>query len=98
MINLKIFSKKASTLIFLTFFIFVIRNTERISNEYEKYNYNPFKKAFYEVNQKHFRIEKKFQLIIERNYICKNNDKLQKCLNKTNKSYKKFGKRIIENN
>ena len=92
------FIKRALILIFISIFIFTLRNSIRINNENEKYNYNPFENAFYEINKKHLNIEKKFLNIIEKNEICKKSSDIEICLDDVNKISEKFGKKIIENN
>ena len=92
------FIKRALILIFISIFIFTLRNSIRINNENEKYNYNPFENAFYEINKKHLRIEKKLLNIIEKNEVCKKSSDIEICLDDVNKISEKFGKKIIENN
>lgn len=97
-IDISRFNKKALILVCLCFFIFFMRNVNRISNENLKYNYNPFQNAFYELNQKHFRIENKFKNILDKNKDCKNSGDFELCLGDIHKQSKKFNKIIIENN
>ena len=68
--------------------------------KHEKWVQNAFIvfQRFYEVNQKHLRIEKKFNNILEKNKFCKDNENIEKCLGKIHKKTSKFGKNIIENN
>jgi len=78
-------TKKITFLIFLSFFIFSFKNTDRILKEFDKYNYNPLINAHYyiDVNTYHFnkillKAEKKrdidgkkFYIVLDRNLINK---------------------------
>ena len=47
---------KVKLIIFLTIFVFLIRNGMRINDEISKYDYKPFTKTFYFIDNNHFRI------------------------------------------
>jgi len=59
-------------LIFLSFGIFVTKNLFRINNEMIKYDYHPFKNAYYHIPQDAFYFEKR---IFEINQMIKEKDK-----------------------
>ena len=78
-------NKKITFLIFLSFFIFSLKNIDRILKEFDKYNYNPLTNAHYyiDVNANHLnklllKAEKKrnidgkkFYIVLDRNLINK---------------------------
>ena len=64
--------KKILILIFLSFGIFVTKNLFRINNEMIKYDYHPFKNAYYHIPQDAFYFEKR---IFEINQMIKEKDK-----------------------
>tara|TARA_Y100000992_G_C21269667_1_gene495938 strand:- start:86 stop:1795 length:1710 start_codon:yes stop_codon:yes gene_type:complete len=96
-IQLNVFLKRAKIIVLITFIVFFGRNFDRINNEYNKYSFNPFKNSFYDTSEKNFRVEKKINKILERNMACKNEIDKNKCLEKINKSSKKFNFIVIEN-
>ncbi len=96
-IKSKDFFKKAIAIIIIVSFIFLLRNIVRINNEFEKYRYKPFQNVFYKVDEKHFRIQKKLEIILERNDFCNDNQNMNECLGEINKTSKIFGKTVIEN-
>ena len=63
---------KVFTLIFLTIIIFSTRNFSRIYDEMNKYNYNPILRPFFYIDEKHFRIQKHFDHLIQNYEICQN--------------------------
>lgn len=83
----KQFLKKVKILICISFFIFFLRNIDRISAEVRKYDYKPLKIPTYEVDKQHFRIDKKLKKIKANFNNCKFN--LENC--------KKLNKKLIEN-
>lgn len=92
--NIKI---KVFTLIFLTIIIFSIRNFSRIYDEMNKYNYNPILRPFFYIDDKHFRIQKRFDHLIKNYEICQNQTKNcnSEILEKIRKTY--FQKYIFIN-
>ncbi len=96
-IQLKKFLKRAKIIVLITFIVFFGRNFDRINDEYNKYSFNPFKNSFYDTNENNFRIENKIDKILKKNMICKNEMNVDECLEKINKSSKKFNFIIIEN-
>ena len=71
-IDIKKYSKILLVLVSLTIIIFLSRNTNRIINEVEQYNYKPIMQTYYFLNDGHFRIQKKMDQLIEQYYSCKN--------------------------
>ena len=79
--------KKITFLIFISFFIFSLKNIDRIIKEFNKYNYNPLINAHYYINddtydfnglllkaEKKRNIDgKKFYIVLDRNLIDKIN-------------------------
>ena len=57
-------------LILIIFSIFFIRNIFRINDEINKYSYKPVTETFYKVENKHFRIDKKFKALIKNFEMC----------------------------
>ncbi len=86
-----LFSKikpKLKFIILLTIVIFVTRNSLRIHDEMDKYNYKPLTETFYYVDQKHFRISNLFKDLIENFDNCKNEVNI--CDDKLSKKVKEF--------
>ncbi len=82
------FKKKIYFMIFLTIVIFLGRNTSRLINEYEIYNYNVFKNAHFKPTEKNFKIFNRIQNINKCNIqndlkICLNENIKVKFLNNT---------------
>ena len=82
------FKKKIYFMIFLTIVIFLGRNTSRLINEYEIYNYNVFKNAHFKSTEKNFKIFNRIQNINKCNIqndlkICLNENIKVKFLNNT---------------
>lgn len=69
-----LFQKKINYLILITLSIFLLRNVDRITNEYEKYSYNPFKDPYYVFNSHDFRVMKKIDILKEDIFCKKNNN------------------------
>tara|TARA_Y100000022_G_scaffold199724_1_gene212923 strand:+ start:75 stop:1727 length:1653 start_codon:yes stop_codon:yes gene_type:complete len=79
------FKKKITTLIFISFIIFIFKNMDRIFKEYEKYNYNPLINAHYFINNSTYHFNqlllkaekkrnndgKKFYIVLDKNLIKK---------------------------
>ena len=79
----KKFSFKISALIIFTIITFYYRNSDRLQNEHQKYNYSPFFNAYYFIDDNHFRVQKDFETIInfyknctKKKIICENNTSL----------------------
>ena len=87
-ISKSLFKKKIYFMIFLTIVIFLGRNTSRLINEYEIYNYNVFKNAHFKPTEKNFKIFNRIQNINKCNIqndlkICLNENIKVKFLNNT---------------
>ena len=78
----------------ITISIFSYRNIDRLYKENKKYEYNVFKRPYYEINNVHFRVDKEIDNLIT-NYInCLENNK--NCNFSENYKVKKsFGKYIF---
>ena len=57
--------KKTTILLIILICIFTTRNYLRISKEIKIYNYQPIIKSFYYLDDSHFRIQKKFNVLIK---------------------------------
>ncbi len=79
---------KIKLLIFLTIIIFLVRNGLRINDEINKYNYKPFTKSFYYIDNNHFRISNSFDTLILNYDNCKN--KKEPCDPTLSKKVKEF--------
>ena len=62
-ISSKLLKNKVYFLIFLTILVFFSRNVSRLNKEYKVYNYNPVNKAYYNINQLNFKIDKRIKKI-----------------------------------
>ena len=83
-INIRL-KKKITTLIFISFTIFIFKNIDRILKEFEKYNYNPIINAHYFINNNTYHFNqlllkaeekrdndnKKFYIVLDKNLIKK---------------------------
>ena len=88
-INKNVFIKKLLTIICVTIVIFLLRNSLRINEENNKYSYNPIINPYYDINNNHLRIEKKFKNILNRNKLCEKKKNVEECLGDYEK-YQKF--------
>lgn len=86
------FIKKTKYLVIFTFVVFLLRNIDRLNNEFNQYSYNPFLNAKYEISQNHFRVDKRIKELIKFKRRCASNETV---CQKENIILKKFGKRII---
>ena len=96
-INKNVFIKKLLTIICVTIVIFLSRNSLRINEENNKYSYNPIINPYYDINNNHLRIEKKFKNILNRNKLCEKKKNVEECLGDYEKISKIFNKIVIEN-
>ena len=67
LVNLNKIKIKVYGLILLVFLIFFSRNVDRILNEVDLYNYKPLKNPYYNIDENHFRMEKKLKLYLDTN-------------------------------
>jgi hypothetical protein len=93
-IYLKQYTKAAFILIFITIFIFISRNVNRVFNEVNFYGYEPIKQTFYSVDDDYFRIQKKMDQLLEEYNQCEK--RITEC-NSSPKIKKKIGKIIFIN-
>ena len=93
-LNSKNLRKKTIIILLITISIFSYRNIDRLYKENKKYEYNVFKRPYYELNNVHFRVDKELDNLIT-NYInCLENNK--NCNFSENYKVKKtFGKYIF---
>ena len=59
-------------LIFISLTFYNVRNISSIHKEYKQYNYNPFKNAFYKIEENNFKNYKLFKCSVEKNFTCSN--------------------------
>ena len=91
--NINLFKKKFYILIILTIFIFFMRNTNRLVNEYEQYNYNILDNSYYSSESQNFAIFNRIKNINQckvksTNDNCKNDPLKNKKINIFNIYYK----------
>ena len=70
-LNLKKYFRNSIILLAVSVLIFNARNINRISSEIEKYNYKPFAKTFYELDENDFRVENRMDKLIKSYNECK---------------------------
>ena len=83
--------RKISLLFCIVAIVFFSRNYVRVYDEFKKYDYNPLKNPLYKVEEKHFRIEKKFFGLISNFEKCEKS--LNSCDYKNRAKVKKFLKK-----
>jgi len=89
--------KVATLLITISLMVFTGRNINRINTETNLYNYKPFSKASYQMDNNHFRMQKFTNNLIDNFYNCKNQN--EKCdINLKPKVSKTFGYYIFNTN
>tara|TARA_Y100000816_G_scaffold183065_1_gene132648 strand:+ start:2378 stop:4060 length:1683 start_codon:yes stop_codon:yes gene_type:complete len=93
--KLKFISIKNKTFLILSIAlcIFVFRNVDRLYDENKKYEFNILKSPYYELKNVHFRLDKKFDNMINDYEKCLENKK--NCKIKSTTVKKKFGKYIL---
>ena len=69
-ISIKKYTKIILILICITISTFIGRNINRIVKEVQVYDYKPFKKTFYFINEDHFRIQGYMDKIIKKHDDC----------------------------
>ena len=80
--------KRVSILIFITLIVFLGRNVDRINNEIQKYNYEPFKDINFRINDHHFRNIIQIQDLLKNYKSCVS--KINKCDMTKRKKIEKF--------
>ena len=76
--------------------VFIIRNVDRLNEENKKYEFNVFSNPYYELKNVHFRLDKKFDNMVNNYEKCLENKNYCKAKDYTVK--KKFGKYIFIRN
>ena len=95
-INDKKLKIKFYVLIVLSLLIFLGRNLSRIDSEYKQYGYEPIKKTFYYLDERHFVIQKEFDRLTSNFNSCKIEE--NECLKLKPEIIKSYGKYIFINN
>ena len=70
-ISIKKYTKIVLILVCITTFTFIGRNINRVVKEVQVYDYKPFKKTFYFIDESHFRIQKQMDKKIKKLNDCK---------------------------
>lgn len=84
--------KKVLLTIILIFFISISRNIHRIHHEFQKYNYNIIKTAFYNIEDQHLRISEKMNHLINNKKKC---DLSLECVDEEFKIVEKYNRYIF---
>ena len=92
--DLKKIKKNVFTIILVASIVFLTRNSIRIYDEIEKYQYSPLSNIFYKVDPHHLRINKQILELKKQYDECQNS---KRCEEKIVKIFKKNGKFIIYN-
>ena len=95
-LKLKILRKKTYLILLIAFSVFIFRNIDRLNEENNKYKFNVLNSPYYELKNVHFRIDKKFDKLINDYEKCLENKKY--CNSKDYTIKKKFGKYIFIKN
>jgi hypothetical protein len=93
-IDLKKYTRVTFILIFITIFVFVSRNINRVISEVEIYGYKPIKQTFYTLDDQNFRIQKQMDKLLEQYNQCEN--LISECT-VNSRIIKKMGKLIFIN-
>ena len=80
-------------MIVFSLIVFLGRNINRISKEYNQYGYNPIKNIFYRVEDANFVINGKMKNIIKDNINCIKQEK--NCINQENIGVKKISNMFV---
>jgi len=91
--NQKDIKKKVILIIMITFTVFLLRNFDRIIKENKKYGYLPLQNITYQVDDRHFRIQKEFEDIVLKNKDCI--EKKNYCTNHPSRNVRKIFKYLI---
>ncbi len=93
-LSLKHVRKKTLIILLIAFSIFIYRNIDRLYKENQKYEYNVFKRPYYELNDVHFRVDKELDNLIRIHIQCLEDKKY--CDSSKNYKVKKiFGKYVF---
>tara|TARA_B110000259_G_scaffold47549_1_gene55421 strand:- start:163 stop:816 length:654 start_codon:yes stop_codon:yes gene_type:complete len=91
--NQKDIKKKVILIIMITFTVFLLRNFDRIIKENKKYGYLPLQNITYQVDDRHFRIQKEFEDIVLKNKDCI--EKKNYCTNHPSRNVRKISRYLI---
>jgi hypothetical protein len=91
--NQKDIKKKVILIIMITFTVFLLRNLDRIIKENKKYGYLPLQNITYQVDDRHFRIQKEFEDIVLKNKDCI--EKKNYCTNHPSRNVRKISRYLI---
>ena len=95
-LKLKLIRKKTFLILLIAFGVFIFRNLDRLYEENNKYEFNVLNSPYYELKNVHFRMDKKFDKLINDYEKCLENKKF--CNSKKYTIKKKFGKYIFIRN
>ena len=95
-LELKLIKKKTFLILMIALSVFIIRNVDRLNKENKKYEFNVFSNPYYELKKVHFRLDKKFDNMVNNYEKCLENKNYCKAKDYTVK--KKFGKYIFIRN
>ena len=95
-LHLKLIKKKTFLILMIALSVFIIRNVDRLNEENKKYEFNVFSNPYYELKNVHFRLDKKFDNMVDNYEKCLENKNYCKAKDYTVK--KKFGKYIFIRN
>ena len=87
--------KKIKILILISCFIFILRNGDRLINEYEKYGYNPLKDITYNISKNDLREYDRINVVINKYNNCLLNNSLKSCFDKNEIKVKRYGNNYI---
>tara|TARA_B110000977_G_scaffold201338_1_gene295422 strand:- start:2554 stop:4257 length:1704 start_codon:yes stop_codon:yes gene_type:complete len=90
-LNMRKYTRTIFILIFITIFIFIGRNMNRITKEVEIYGYKPISQTFYFIDDNYFRIQKEMDKLLEEYNNCEK--KITEC--NSNPKIKKIMSKII---
>ena len=94
-LNIRKYTHTTFVLIFITIFVFIGRNINRVIKEVEIYGYKPISQTFYFVDDNYFRIQKEMNILISQYENCKNLNNT--CNLDDQKIFKKYRKFIFKN-
>jgi len=66
---------KTNVLLLISFIVFFGRNINRLINENNQYNFNPFINPVYRITSNHFLVHNRLEEIVSNNFFCDSNDK-----------------------
>jgi hypothetical protein len=88
-LNIRKYTHTTFVLIFITIFVFIGRNVNRVIKEVEIYGYKPISQTFYFVDDNYFRIQKEMDKLLEeynncerKTAECNSNPRIEKIMGK----------------